>query len=266
MTSLSADQDPLQQIAQQREWLVRAHSRLLESSEFRDQQRRLNKLSTDFAVAIKSIWLMASRAPRLTDDFLLFRRIDDAIESAFAMRNLAADGMLYAARREQRYLLEAFTKYLATDQQRPEMGFSKRVGFFEREIAKRSVAPIEDVQLFLLSDGAAQRFREKVQSEFDRLSTFVHASVEQVRARTADAGRGAYLGFETPTQVRAVVDEAHNVFGLALVLALHGLGHSLAGDLFTTIWDHETDWSFASHEFIVETSKGFDYKHERRSR
>lgn len=262
----ATEKDPLGRMAQERGGRIKAHARLMKSKEFREQQERLSGFILEFIGALNASWLMATRMPTAIENCLLFRRLDDVIESALAIRALAADGMLYAARREQRYLLEALTKYLATDQLKPDLEFKQRVGFFEREIAKRSIGPIDGVQLVMLSAGGASRFKQEVRQEFDRLSSFVHASVEQIRARNEEAKRGVYIGFETVTELEAFVDEAYNVFGLALVLVLHGLGRPLTGDLFTNLWDDQELWPFAGHPFIAETSAAFDYKQERQSK
>ena len=246
--------DPIQDLFNHRKIRIEAHERLRKSEPYLQQKHRLDKGALDFAKTLHTIWLVSTRAPGLSENALMLRRLDDAMESAIAIRTLISEGMLHPARRETRYLLEALTKYLATDQQKPEFDYKMRVAYFERKIDKKSIGPITDLTLDLLSRKSGAEYRQAVRDEYDRLSSYVHASAEQVRDKAEAAERGAYIGFETIGDFEQVVKEVMNVFSLALILVFHGIGRPCLRDWFEQMLS-VNNWTFQDNKYVSEISR-----------
>lgn len=59
---------------------------------------------------------------------------------------------------------------------------------------------------------------------------------------------------------------AFRVFDLVLVRIFYSIGHSMAGDVFTSALDDQPKWRFYKGKYVTRMSRCFDYKHERRAR
>jgi hypothetical protein len=87
-----------------------------ESAPYRAQSVYLYRLTTDFILAVRAMWLAYTRYPG-SENGLQHRFTDDFLESALSIWALASQGIFNAGKREVRYMLEAAAKYVFVDQQ-----------------------------------------------------------------------------------------------------------------------------------------------------
>src|SRR5262245_59212836 len=92
---LAAD-DPFQKAANAHRELIQAKTEAYEqerdSRPFRQEIQTLDKLTSDFAMALRIAWFAFTRYPE-SDKWLLQRATDDLLESAISIALLAREGV-----------------------------------------------------------------------------------------------------------------------------------------------------------------------------
>jgi hypothetical protein len=63
-----------------------------------------------------------------------------------------------------------------------------------------------------------------------------------------------------------VAKHIFDVYGLVLVLVLHSLGTSVAGDVMEAAFGEDESWLFRRHRHVAKVDEHFDYKAERHGR
>jgi hypothetical protein len=211
-------------------------------------------------------WFAATRIPDYADRSVLLRSTDDMLECAVILHNAVEHGARNNARRELRYLLELAVKALFVDQQMPRSGFDHRLTFLEKKVKTHSLPELDQLQLHMFDESARQAFVRDVGRAHGWTSKYVHPSVEQIRERTEAAASGLPLGFDSADVLRSVAQQIFDVYGLILVLVLHSLGPSAAGDVVESAFGEDEDWLFRQHRHVAKLDEYFDYKTERRDR
>lgn len=261
-----ADRDPFEEAARQRAFAMRAHGKERGSEAFQAEVARLRRVIADFAGGLAAVSLYGTRVPSPVGESLLLERADDLLEAALSIGASVHEGMHRPARREMRYVLEAAVKYLATDQACPSAPLLKRVAHFERELQYKSIGPASVLRFAMLSERTANLLREDLPREYDRLSSYVHASASSVRERLKAAAAGEYLGYETASAFRAANDEVVRHLDVVLAVAFHALDPALIGDVFTQVLDDRPEWTFHKTPLCAEISATFNDKDERSAR
>ena len=86
-------------LAAELEERIRQHDELRDTTQFRAEQNRLRRLTTDFVDAVRSAALIFTRYPN-SERWLLQSSMDDFIESAVSIHMLGEQGVFNVGRRE----------------------------------------------------------------------------------------------------------------------------------------------------------------------
>lgn len=254
----------LRQQAEAMQQASQQHAALRSSPPFAAQIRFLDRLVADYLRAIKTCWLMATRVPGMVDNSLVMRHIQETAQSVVCVRWQIAEGMLTPARREQRFMLESYVKYLLVDQARPTASLEERCAYLRDHVARATIEPVDELQLWELPGDVVVQFRASTKRIFSELCAYVHPSVSQIKERLNRDQAGEYLGFESVATLREQVERLREVLDLVLVLVFQSLGLSLAGDTFLIVFDDDQQWKFHRTPFMRELSRVFNYKAERK--
>jgi hypothetical protein len=238
-------------------------SNVLNSRPFQDGLRYLEGIAQDLLLALTYVRAQGSRYDA-ANDYLLFRFAPHIVESTLAITITAKEGMQNVARRELRFLLEAAVKLSSRDFHPDAKTFEDRLaGLNARDMS------FEDYVVSLAYFPEFEKSEEAnnaMLSLYSELSRYVHASKPQFEDTMARARRDEDIGMESVATLNRFNKLAFQVYDLVLVRLFHGLGLSMAGDIFTTALDDEPKWRFHKGKFVTRLSKCFDYKHERRIR
>lgn len=261
---MSKDEDPLEAIARQmRERREGYADNVLNGRPFQDGLRYLEGIASDFLIALTYVRLQGTRYSA-GEDFLLFRFAPHIVESTLSITANAKEGLQNSARRELRFLLEAAVKLSSRDFHPEAKTFDERLsGLNDRD------QRFEDYVSSLLYFDEFERPSETnsaILSLYSELSRYVHATVPQFKDAIARAKRNEEAGMESVATLNRFNGLAFQVYDLVLVRVFHGIGLSMAGDIFTGILDDEPKWRFHKGKNVAKLSKCFDYKHERRVR
>lgn len=261
---MAEDGDPIDAVARQvRERRDQYMTETLQSRPFQDGVRYLEGIAWDLLTAMTYVRLQGGRYAA-SDDYLLFRFAPHIVESTVAITMSAKEGLQNAARRELRFLLEASVKLSSRDFHPTAKNFEERLdGLNNGE--KR----FEDYVASLIYFNAFERPDEAnaaLLSLYSELSHYVHATRSQFENAITRSRRGEDPAMESIGTLNRFNQLAFQVYDLVLVRLFHGVGLSLAGDIFTSTLDDEPKWRFHKGRFVTRLSKCFDYKHERRVR
>jgi hypothetical protein len=228
---------------------------------------RLTLVTEQFIETLRMCWMAASRAPNYVERSVVLRLTDDMLECAVIQHTAVENTARNTARRELRYLLELGVKALFVDQQMPTSPFEHRLAFFERRVSTSGVTPeLNDLQLEMLDEDGRRGFIRDMGRAYGLTSNYVHPSVDQIRERIDAAASGVGLGFDSAEVVASVADQTFDVYGLVLVLILHSLGATAAGDVLEGGYGEAENWLFRRHPYVAKIDEYFDYKAERAKR
>ncbi len=234
---------------------------VLNNLPFQDGFRYLEGIAFDLIQAMTYVRLQGARYGA-ADDYLLLRFAPHILESVLAVTMNAKEGLQNAARRELRFVLEACVKLSSRD-------FHPKANSFEERLAGLNDRDqrFEDYVASLVYFDEFKTPRDAnglILSLYNELSRYVHATAPQFEDAMARARRDEDAGMESVATLNRFNKLAFQVYDLVLVRLFHGIGLSMAGDIFTGILDDEPKWRFHKGKFMAQLSKCFDYKHERR--
>lgn len=257
------EDDPLATLSRKlHEDRERYEADVLNSRPFQDSLHYLETIASDLLVAQSYVRLQGSRFSA-GEDYLLFRFAPHIAESALAVTHSAKQGLQNAARRELRFLLEAAVELSSRDFHDDATTFEDRLaGLGDR--AKRFEDYVAELQYFDEFEKPEEANAEAL-SLYSELSRYVHATVPQFEDSLARSRRSEPPGMETVATLNRFNKLAFRVYDFVLVRIFHGIGLSMAGDIFTSILDDEPKWRFHKGKFVGRMSRCFDYKHERRT-
>lgn len=255
--------DPFRKLFAERDRRIQEHASLRASPAWRTHEAYLERLFRDFLLGSTAGWWASSRSRGGIDNSLVLRHTDDLIQSAIAIQSATIEGLHNPARREKRYALESLVQFLYVDQARPNATFEERLSFYKSDGERSDIDKLDEINLSMLTNGAASQLKGAIKSDYRRLCSYVHPSVDQLRQHLANAKRGAFLGFETADLFAKMNREIFRFFDILLVLFLHGIGPDSTGDVFINILDGEPKWKFHKGRFARILSEHFDYKSER---
>lgn len=272
-------EDPFARMAAERRALADAHEALREGAPFRDALHRVDRLVTDYGLAVNAIDLMATRHPPYFGRLITLRLKPRLMESLIAAAQAVKEGLHDPARRELRFLLEASVKTLWLDSGCPTIGDgSGRTGGVRPATVTGKVAALDDLGrehfgevvdslAFRLMDAKGiAKYRQTAKSLYRQLSTHVHVSTRPIARDLKAFDRDRHIGFETIGDVNAIVDLMRQVLDLALASHLEAFDGGLVGDIFTALLDDMARWSFHRTPLVAAVSRHFDYKVERQDR
>lgn len=233
------------------------------SEAYKAQERRLLSLQEGYSASLATIWLMATRSKKLTENSLSFAFTHDAFQTMAAVTFLASEGMYAPAKRELRYLLESAAKHAVVDLNNWNSSLDERINYLESCIPKSSVDFIMNQSFFGLSPIDEANFKASITSQFKRLSAFVHRSSAQLRQEIKLAGKGPPEPKLISSELERFNRECFAVYDFAVFLQLQVLGPGLSGDVFVHAFDPINHWPFHKGKFCRLLSKFYDYKVER---
>jgi len=259
-----SDEDPLIKLERMlREQREQYETEVLKSEPFQDGLRYLEGITSDFLLALTYVRFQGLRFVA-EDHYLVFRFAPHFVESALSVLLSAKEGLQNAARRELRFMLEAAIKLSSQDVHQNAGDFQTRLaGLDDRQ--RRFEDYVAELSYFdeFRASGEANA---EITSLYKELSRYVHASVPQLREAMTRSKRGEPTGMETVATLNRFNKLAFRIYDIALVRVFHGIGLSMAGDVFTTALDDMPRWRFHKGKFVERMSRCFDYKHERRVR
>lgn len=239
------------------------HVRLKESRPFQEEINFLHSITLDFIYGLWVTRLMSTRAPRIYNEFLVFRNLDEYIESAIGIEMLIKEGIINLGRRELRYLLESIVKYYKADMTVQEGSLRDKIIFLRNEIPNSSIDIVSDINIGGLA-GLASNFKNEIKDTFIKSCAYVHPSESQIKERLSNYEKGNTIGFESITQIRKMNRLLFRVYDMILVIVFNDLGLGLAGDIFVGVLDENRDWKYHKGKYISVLSSFFDYKVERK--
>lgn len=242
-----------------------AHADLRETPEYRAQVRRMQECVVAFAQTLRMAMLAATRAPKFVDNSFFLRNFDDLVSSAGIAAFAFGEGGLNAGRRELRFLLELSVQAAYVDETSGKADFAAKIDLFDRRKKPNSVAHIKDLPLTMLGD-ARDRFVRHVVRSWARASEYAHPTRHQLEEKLELRARGVSPGFETAHELRVCVDALFHACAASIVIGLHVVGPSFAGDMLVDGLDSVDAWPFHASPFIAKIDAAFDYKHERKER
>lgn len=240
---------------------VEVHARLRASAPFRQQLAVLNAQTHGFVAMLRAAWLTSNRDPA-SANYLFWHFVDDLLASAVGIELLVREGIDGPARRELRFMLELVIRHLYVDvcTSARETPLGTRLAYVEHKLGKRDVELLDELALALVEE--KDEFRRATRALYGELSRETHPMHEQLARRLERAERGAYIGFETASDLQAFNELLRRAYDILLVFVAEALGPSSAGDLMLVL-DDAQDWPFRSTRFMVGVSGMFDYKRER---
>jgi len=256
--------EPFEQAARELANRIREWEAASASERYVAQLKVTDRITGSFIEGVRSANLVFTRYPD-AENWLLHRFMDDFIESAVAIRALAAQGVFNVGRRELRYLVEAAVKHVYVDQQLPGgASLQDRLVFLgdNAGVPRSSVDPVDRVTVRMLKE--PNHLTGAVHSAFGALSGYTHLSKKQLDERLQRASRGEFSGFENAGTLEAFNQLLFRTYDVVLALIFEGIGPSFVGDLFIHVFDEQPRWRFHKGQLVGEMSRFFDYKSERR--
>ena len=236
------------------------------SEQYQSQVRNTDKITSSFVEGIRAANFAFTRYPE-ANNWLLHRFIDDFLESAIAIRVLAAQGVFNIGRRELRYLVEAAVKHVYVDQQLSGATPLKiRLSYLAdtTKVPRSSVKPVDQLTIRMLDK--PKNLVDAVHNAFGALSGYTHLSTKQLEERLNRASRGEFVGFESARTLETFNKLLFRTYDVVLALIFEGIGPSFTGDLFVNIFDGQPNWRFHKGPLVGDISRFFDYKSERQAR
>jgi hypothetical protein len=241
-----------------------AHEEMRRSPGFVAAAKRTEKLVLDFGLALNALSLMSTRHDGFKRALISIGMQDLLLESAVAAMALTREGLLNAARREMRFLLEASIKAWWCDNVEPTGDVARKVDFLDDLGAVRFREVIESIAPRMMDPDTVSCLTPAVTNLYAKLSTHVHASSSRVAVDLNRFRHGKFIGFETTGDVNRVNDLFQSVLDIALAAAMESFHSGLVGDVFVGLLDDYRGWAFHKTPFCRSVSAHFDYKAERR--
>jgi hypothetical protein len=235
----------------------------LKGQEYIQGIKYLHSITFDFINAIRSISFYSTRADYIYREFFTISIIDELIESAISISYLAEQGIYNPLKRELRYLLELVVKSVGIDYNMMGKSLAEKVEYFKREVPNSSIEYIETYRLpFNVNENL--ELMSEIKDLYYKTSAYVHPSKKQFMERLGNARKGNYIGFDSAEMLTKFNKEVFRAFDLILTLMFHGLGESMAGDLFIQLFDSMPKWKYHNGKYVNKYSHLFDYKAERK--
>jgi hypothetical protein len=237
-------------------------SEVLKSLAFQDGLRRLEGLADDFVLAVGYARMMSNHLPA-RDNYMLTQFSGQLVESANAITQNAREGMQNPARRELRFMLEMAIKLSVRDNHH-EMSLDDRLSALN-DSAERFEDYVAQLAHFPEFENPEDANADAL-CLYKALSRFVHPTAPQFEDVMRREARGEPPGMESIGTLDRFNDLALQVYDLVLVRVFTAMGVSMAGDMFTGMFDDMPKWRYHKAKYIKRLSKCFDYKYERKKR
>lgn len=209
--------------------------------------------------------MQSSRDPTFRDNDVLSYLAQDLLQSAMAVIILPREGVLNAAKRELRFLLEASIKLAYVQQEGPGSTVLEKLERFDKELASAKISIKKSLTLELLPEPSREAFREEVGRLFSMTSDYVHLSPTQIHASIEAAEAGVTAGKERASDVEALTAITERVLAASLVLLFNSMPYWVAGDWLVNADGSSPKWHFGRSRFIAAMDAEFDYKAERKA-
>lgn len=210
--------------------------------------------------------MQGSRDPAFRDNDVLSYLAQDFLQSALAVIILPREGVLNAAKRELRFLLEASVKLAYVQQEGSGKTVLEKLARFDAELSSAKITIKKTLSLELLPEAMREPFRVEVGRLFKLTSDYVHLSPLQIQESIGAAQAGVTAGLERPSDVEALTAIVERVLAASLVLLFNSMPYWVAGDWLVEHDGSSPTWHFARSRFMAAMDSEFDYKHERKAK
>ncbi len=238
---------------------------VLDSQQFQQEEKYLVTFTADFLKTIKITSYYSTRAKNIYDEFLVIRASDDLIQSVIGIQTLVLSGVHNMAKRELRYLIELYVKYLVIDQELMGKTINEKTNYLSSNIPNSSIEVIDRAYTYFDSS-IDIAFKNEIKDFFYKTCAYVHPSQRQIEEQLKRYKKEEYIGFESAKELSDISRLICRAYDIILVLLLIGFGKSMAGDLFIDGFDKIPDWKFHKGKYTSMLSKLYDYKQERRQK
>jgi hypothetical protein len=243
---------------------IQSHQiKVIDSQQFQENIKYFSDFTFDFIDAIRAISLYSTRAKDIYEKQLTIKASDDLIQSAVGIRSLVMDGVHNMAKRELRYLIEMFVKYLIVDQELSEKTIKEKTEYLSTNIPNASIDVIERMRTYFAPSHESE-FKSEVSDFFYKFCSYVHPSQRQIEEQISKYKKGFNIGFESAKELSDISKLTFRAYDMLLIMAFTGLGQSMSGDIFIDILDKNSKWKFHKGKYTARFSKLFDEKAERK--
>lgn len=207
--------------------------------------------------------MQGGRDPTFRENHVLGYLAQDLLQSAMAAIVLPREGILNAAKRELRFILEASIKMAFVEQEGAGATVHEKLERFDSELASAKITIKKALNLRLLPENERDPFREEAGRLFGLTSGYVHLTPAQILESISAAEAGVTAGKERPADVEALTSVTERVLSASLVLLFDALPYWVAGDWLVDGDFNSEDWRLSGSRFIAAMDAEFDYKAER---
>lgn len=218
-----------------------------------------------FLAGVSFIVLDTSRDPTYLSNHVLSYLAQDILQSSVSIITLAREGLLNAAKRELRFLLEASIKICFVQQKGSGSTVLEKLERFDKELTSAKITIKKELDLSLLPEAQRDPFSEELGRLFGLTSGYVHLTPMQILQSINAADAGVTPGKERPSDVAELNEIAERVLAASLVLLFHSVPNWVAGDWLVQADGSTVGWHFTKSRFIAAMDGEFDYKHERKA-
>jgi hypothetical protein len=248
---------------------TKVRDEIISSQSYQNELKFISRM-TDDVLKFLSMCLICDRNRPNSDHSLVVYSYDELILSALAVKNLAQEGLVNPIKRELRYIIESFIKYLYVDQQvrdsEPFMSLKDRLDFLDRNV-NSSIDIRQNLELYALHPDDAKQFIAEVYDLYRDCCAYVHVSRQQIEERIKLKNPNRPCGYMvSDKELQKISRLIFRVYDVALTLFMHGYGIAMTGDIFVSFLDDLPDWKFHKGKYVGVVSAYFDYKHERNMR
>ncbi|HVI33224.1 hypothetical protein [Phenylobacterium sp.] len=209
------------------------------------------------------IVMQGARDPSFRDTHVFSYLAQDLLQSAMALIILPREGILNAAKRELRFVLEASIKLAFVEQEGTTATVQEKLERFDKELASAKISVKNALKLQLLPEADRDAFRVEVGRLFSLTSGYVHLTPSQILESISAAEAGITAGKERPSDVESLTSVVERVLAVSLVLLFHAFPYWVAGDWMVEENGLSNRWHFSASRFVAAMDSEFDYKHER---
>lgn len=238
----------------------------LESPEYLEQLHRQELIWRSLCAYLVFCKMNFGRAGDIARRNFFLRVMDDFIESAIAINFLCKEGIHYTCHRELRYLLELAVKACLISQKsnESEASFEEQIIDHKKILKKSEFNLINSVEFRLLTEEAAEQFRQETKKHYGQLSAYSHSTPFQVSKRLSQEESGKTIGYEGTEELCELNDHAQLTYSYVATLLAHAIEEWVLGDFLVECSGESNPWYFRKSKYIAMLDERFDYKHERK--
>lgn len=147
-----------------------------ESKDYQDILKFVKRTADHFCDFSDLAWFASTRSPSLPTTSVFLSNFDDVCKSMNAIPLLFENEYLNTAKREMRYLIETFSKYLFLDQKLSLVPVEEKTPLLDTELKLRNVDVINEIDFFFFDSRTKTNFLSSVRWFYSYTCSYVHPS------------------------------------------------------------------------------------------